>query len=72
MLTKIVDLTSDNLGKIYYVTIDTCSLKQIIWDYFSQDLHLSHIFYILCDFHGLSNFLSKTYYPPPKLGQLFI
>ena len=63
-------LTGGNLSKIHSVTIDTCSLERATWDHLSQDLRLSHIFYVLCDSHGLQ-LLIKDLLSAPQIKTTF-
>lgn len=70
MLAKMLELTGGDLGKIYSVTIDTCSLERATWDCLSQDPRLSHIFYVPCDSHGLQ-LLIKDLLSAPQIKTTF-
>ncbi len=70
MLAKMLELTGGDLGQIHIVTTDTCSLERATLDCLSQDPRLSHIFYDLCDSHGLQ-LLIKDLLSAPKIKITF-
>ncbi len=53
MLNKMNILTYEDFRKINSIIINTCNLKQSVWNNLAADARLKHVFFVLCDFHDL-------------------
>ncbi len=62
MLNKMNILTHEDFRKINSVIIDTCNLKQSVWNNLAADARLKHVFFVLCNSYDLQLLLKDFLY----------